>query len=91
MFWAKIHGEILAACDKNLLDKKFSEGGAVLELKKNFYGGDLVTAEALEKLLKEKNNINLVGSAAIAVAEKLNMVAETKRIKNIPYAMIFRV
>ena len=42
MIWIKKHGEVLAACDENIIGKRFSDGELELHLNEKFYKGKLV-------------------------------------------------
>jgi hypothetical protein len=89
--YAKKNNEVLAACDENLLGKRFEEGELVLDVKESFYKGELVEEEAFSGLLKAARNINLVGEHTIGVAKKMNLVDKVGRIENVPYAIILKV
>jgi hypothetical protein len=91
MIYAKRHANVLAACDANLLGKRFEEKELVLDVKESFYMGELVEEDELAALLTSARNINLVGEKTIRVAKKNKMVGSIGRIKGVPYAMIFRL
>ncbi len=84
---------IVAACDAELLGKVFREGEMVLDLKKyrSFYDGEKVTEGELAVLLKDAENINLVGKKTIAAAGKRINVdsAGVRKIKGIPHLQIY--
>jgi len=91
MISVKRHGGVLAACDASLLGKKFEENELVLDIKKSFYGGQLIEEKELTELLLTATNINLVGEQTIRIAKKKGIVSQTGKIGGIPYAMIFKV
>ena len=91
MIWIKRHGKILAACDESIVGKKFSENKLELHLKEDFYKGELIDEKKFTKLLEEAENINLVGENTIRIANKKSLIAEVKKIKGVPYAIIFKI
>lgn len=94
----KIHvhpdeGEVLAVADATLIGKTIEEGKLQLNVSERFYHGELVSLEELEEKLQESGNINLVGTHAFTVAQKMGLVSEKgiKRIAGVPYACIYKV
>lgn len=92
MFYVKIHQIdktriLVAACDKDLKGKKFSENRLQLDLTSSFYSGELMDAAHLKPILRRCYSFNLVGDdvVSIAVAEKITSEKYIKKIKNIPY------
>ncbi|RLF61457.1 MAG: DUF424 domain-containing protein [Thermoplasmata archaeon] len=94
MFYAKVYhieGETLVAiCDKNLLGKRFEEEKLLLEVKREFYGGNIVDREEASKLLKMATIANLVGENIISLAIELGIVKRENvlKIQNIPHAQM---
>lgn len=87
----KSQGErILAACDQEILGKKFSEGNLKLEVKKNFYKGTLTPLEELGKKIPQATIVNLAGNAVVNFALEKNLVKEGNVliISNIKHAQI---
>lgn len=91
MIFAKKTGRVLAACDEDLVGKKFEENELVLNVSKSFYMGELVGEQELSGMLAEAENINLVGEQTINIAKRNNLVGKIGRIKGVPYAIIFRL
>ncbi len=95
MIVGKMHelmGEkVLAACDKDLLEKEFSQGDLSVKLGKNFYGEDVISKEELIALLKECTTANLFGEETIAVARELYEITNVITIAGIPHAQIFKI
>ncbi len=87
----KKNGEVLAACDENLVGKKFEENDLVLDIKKSFYLDRTVEEKELSVMLAEAKNINLVGEQTINIAKRDKLVNGVGRIRGIPYAVIFRL
>ncbi len=96
-FFAKTYrtqGELLvAACDKDLLGKIFSEGKLVLDVRREFYGTDLVKWEALSSLLRAATIANLVGESAVSKAIESGFIEKGNvlRVKGVPHAQMVRI
>ena len=58
-------GLMIAACNCDLLGKTFKDGKLVLDISKEFYGGEKVAAEAAIDMLRVATVANLVGEDAI--------------------------
>lgn len=56
---------LLAACDKELLGKKFEEEDIQLDVSESFYGGDECDKEKICNQIKKSNIVNLVGENII--------------------------
>ncbi len=78
MFYVKIYrvrGEVLlAACDKEILGKKLSDGQYHLDVCKEFYGGKLMDVNEFTKLLSNVTIANLTGNKVVETAIKLGFV-----------------
>lgn len=75
----KIHkgsSEIVAICDKELLGKVFSDGKYELKVSEHFYNGEELNEDKIEKIMKESNNLNIVGENSINLALKLKRIKE---------------
>jgi hypothetical protein len=84
-------GGVLAACDENLLGKKFEDGELILHVKESFYFDRKVGEEEFSRMLAEAKNINLVGEQTINIAKRDKLISNVGRIKGVPYAIIFRL
>ena len=91
MIWTRIKGEMLAACDENLLGSVLKKDGLEVELKHSFYGEKLIEEEEFRKVLKEKGNINLFGKNAIRIAKDEGLIQTVGNIGNVPYAIIIKM
>jgi len=97
MIYIKIHKsnnqEILAVCDKELIGKTFRDKDICLKITEDFYKGKLVKENKAIELMKNNNNINIVGEKSINLAIKSNLISEDNiiRIKKIPHAQIFSI
>lgn len=81
---------LVAACDSNLLGKKFTEGKLKLEISKEFYESIIVDDEAFLNQLNFATIANLVGENVISKAIEAGIVDESCVIKidGIPHAQI---
>ena len=84
---------LLAACDKELLGKKFSEGELSLQVKEDFYKGEIVELETFAEKLKQANIVNLVGDQVVNKAIELGLVDSDSiiKIKNTPHVQIVKI
>ncbi len=81
---------ILAACDKELLGKKFKEGIVVLYVKESFYKGELVDEEGLKNAMKYATIMNLVGERCVKIAIEEGYVDEDMvlYVEGVPHAQM---
>ncbi len=91
MIFVKRHQGVLAACDEDLVGKKFEDGELILDIKESFYRGEIVSGKELSEMLADYSNINLVGEQTIKIAKGIKLIDKVGRIKGVPYAMIFKV
>lgn len=94
MIYVKIHkgsGEVIAVCDEDLIGKKFSEGKLCLDVKEDFYKGELVDEDKCKEILKNAANLNIVGKNSIGIALKEKIIDESSiiKIKEVPHAQIY--
>ena len=70
-------GEVLvAACDKEILGKVFTEGELQLEVSKRFYCGELKDLKELSRILNEATIANLVGDKVVDYAVSCGLVSK---------------
>lgn len=88
-------GKIVAACDKELIGKRFEDGKLTLDLEKNarFYKGKPSTEEELKKAMQDADSINLVGEKAVKAAVDAGIIeaSAVKRIAGIPHIQVYRL
>lgn len=80
----------LALCDDNLVGCEFEEGVIYLNLKSNFYKGDVMEPADIKKLLEASNSINAVGELSTKLVAELFPQAKIKTIQKIPFIHIYR-
>ena len=84
---------LLAACDKELLGKKFEEEDIQLDVSESFYGGDETKTDQICEELKHSNIANLVGEKVIdAVIEAgFGDKEDVLWIDDVPHLQILRI
>jgi len=91
-FWAKSHhGGLLAACDEDLLGRKFEAKGAVFDVSRKFYGGKLVDEDELGRMLAEARSANIAGKSAVLIAKRQGLISCTRSIGGVEYAIVVKV
>ncbi len=81
---------VVAACDSELLGKKYREGQIKLEVS-SFYEGALIDEEALPNFLKDATIVNLVGERSVACAADQGYIDPdcVMKIEGVPHVQIF--
>ena len=95
--YVKIHEDkrydrlVVAICDEDLIGKEFSEGNAKLSITERFYKGEKKSEEEIIKIMKDADNLNLVGKKTISLAIKQEIVSEKFliKIKGVPHAQVY--
>jgi hypothetical protein len=84
---------ILAACDRDLWGKTFEEGKRILEVRKEFYGEELLDGNEFACLLREATIANLVGEEVVSHSQALGYVdpEAVLRIQGVPHAHIYQL
>lgn len=79
MFYLKFHdvpGEVLvAACDSDILGKRFSRGKLQIEVNERFYGSALVGEEEVLSALGRATIANIVGNNIVGKAVERSLVS----------------
>ncbi|MGM0510799.1 MAG: DUF424 domain-containing protein [Thermoplasmatota archaeon] len=84
---------LLAACDSELLGKKFCEGEITLDVKESFYSGKEGTPSELCKNFKEATIANLIGEKTIdtAISDGFGGEEDILWVDGIPHLQIVRM
>ena len=84
---------VLAACDLSLLGKKIKHAEIEFEVRRGFYGGEKISGKKLAGLLREHDNINLVGHKVVGIALREKIVAEERvlMLGEVPHVQVFRI
>ncbi len=97
MFFLKIHDsenkKACAVCDSEILGKIFEENERILDVDKDFFGGEKVHPDKIAEHIRSAHTSNIIGNRIIAElinAGALNP-ASVKEICGVKYAMIFKI
>jgi uncharacterized protein len=96
--YLKIHrnpggGDIVAVCDRELLNQVLTDGGRKVWITDSFYGNRLTEEEQVRAALDGACNINLMGERAVALAIEMGLLERSACIfiGSVPHALIYRV
>jgi hypothetical protein len=96
--YMKIHrnlagDEVVAVCDRELLNTTVSSGEIEIHISESFYGGRLSTAEEVTEVLVRAGNVNIMGERSVALAVGLGLVDKNGciRIGPVVHAQIIRL
>lgn len=83
---------LVAACDSELIGKKFSEGKLCLEIS-SFYDGKKVSEKIFLEHMSNATSANLVGKKTVDAAINANFIDKENviRIQGVPYCIMVRV
>lgn len=84
---------LIGACDEKLLGKKFEDGKFQIDVTRDFYDGERISAEVLKKYLHDATIANLVGEETIKCAIATGLVDPdcVIKIKGVPHAQMVRI
>ena len=95
--YLKIHrspgtGDVVAVCDRELLNTTIADGNLKVTVSEYFYGGTPVDETAVTEALSKGDNVNLIGERAVGVAVKLGLIsrADCIMIGSVPHVQIYR-
>ena len=91
----KAYRRIVAVSDPELLGKRFAEDKLQLEIKEDFYGGELLEEERVLKILTAENaddsTFNFAGKKSVEAGRKAGIIGKGKKsviiIQGIPHAI----
>jgi len=92
-FYIKIHkqpdGQVVAACDKEILGKTFSNGNLKITISEQFYKGELKQINEVLDILSRCDNFNIAGNYIVneAINNKIISKESILIIESIPIAM----
>lgn len=95
MFYSKTFKKedhfVVAICDQNLIGKKIGKN-LEFEVKKEFYGNELIDSEKAVELMKKSTIGNLVGKQIVKLAMKKKFITKENVmfIGDIPHAQFIR-
>ncbi|MFH1802705.1 MAG: DUF424 family protein [archaeon] len=95
--YLKIHEsyrKVVALADSDLLGKVFEEGKRQLDVRENFYKGDLVEEERAIDMLKslavDDATFNIVGKDSVSAALKAEIITKemVANVQDVPFALV---
>jgi len=96
--YLKVHripgaGEVVAACDADLMDATLIHGDVEICITKGFYGTECADEEDVRTALAGAENVNIIGKRVVALAVAMGLIAEKDciMIGGVPHAQIFRI
>jgi hypothetical protein len=94
----KIHrspgmGEIVAVCDRELINTTISHEKLNVEITEAFYGTCPATEQEIKEALRTAGNINLMGERAVSLAIELGLITRSGciMIGDVPHAQIYQL
>ena len=84
---------LVAACDLNLLGKTLKFGKINFKVRRDFYGGSIMSAEDAMDLMRRGTTVNMVGSEIVkkAIEDGLIHPQAVLDISGVPHAQIVRL
>ncbi len=96
MMFLKVHrtpdGEVVAACDRELLNTALVHGEVEVHISETFYGNTPATGEQLRAALATATNANLFGTRTVEIAIACGAVERgcVVMVGGVPHAQVFR-
>ena len=84
-------GDIVAVCDRELINTTISHDKLTVKITEDFYGSCPATEQEIRDALKSAGNINLMGERAVGIAIELGLITKSGciLIGNVPHAQIY--
>ena len=84
---------MLNICDKNLLGKTLNRDNFSLKISEEYYAEKIVEKEEAKDLLKQSDNINMVGKDIIDLSVNMGIGSEkgVKVIDGVPFLIVFKM
>jgi hypothetical protein len=84
-------GDIVAVCDRELLNTTIRHGEVSIQVSEWFYGNCPASEMEVAEALKKAGNINLIGKRAVRFAIELGLVTQSGciMIGEIPHAQVY--
>ena len=84
-------GDIVAVCDRELLNTTIRQGGLLVKISEAFYGTCPATEDMVRDALKKAGNINLMGKRSVGVALEMGIITRSGCIiiGDIPHAQVY--
>ena len=84
-------GDIVAVCDRELLNTTISNGELSVQITEWFYGNCPASEDMVRTALKKAGNINLMGKRSVSIAIEMGLVTPSGciMIGDIPHAQVY--
>lgn len=84
-------GDIVAVCDRELLNTTIRHGELSVKISEAFYGNCPATEDMVREALKKAGNINLMGKRSVGVAMEMGIISRSGciLIGDIPHAQVY--
>jgi hypothetical protein len=84
-------GDIVAVCDRELLNTTITNGELSVKISEWFYGNCPASEEMVRAALKKAGNINLMGKRSVSVAIDMGLLTQSGciMIGDIPHAQVY--
>jgi hypothetical protein len=84
-------GDIVAVCDRELLNTTISHGELSVQVTEWFYGNCPASEDMVRAALKKAGNINLIGKRSVSIAIDMGLVTPSGciMIGKIPHAQVY--
>jgi hypothetical protein len=84
-------GDIVAVCDRELLNTTIRHGELSIQVTEWFYGNCPASEDMVRAALKKAGNINLMGKRSVSIAIDMGLVTQSGciMIGEIPHAQVY--
>ncbi len=85
--------EVVAVCDRELLNTTITHGDITIRISESFYGSRQAGEEEVRTILETASNANLIGERCVALAVEMGFVERSGCIMlgTVPHAQVFRI
>jgi len=84
-------GDIVAVCDRELLNTTICHGELSVKITEAFYGNCPASEDMVKAALKKAGNINLMGKRSVSIALDMGLITPSGciMIGEIPHAQVY--
>ncbi|MDD1658490.1 MAG: DUF424 domain-containing protein [Methanomicrobiales archaeon] len=85
--------EVVAICDRELLNTTIVHGDVTIPISESFYGSRPAGEEEVRRTLAGASNANLIGERCVALAVEMGIVERSgcMMLGKVPHAQVFRI
>jgi uncharacterized protein len=94
----KIHrspdtGDVVAVCDRELINTTLSNGTITVTILESFYGNKQASEDEVRAALKKAGNANLMGERTVGLAISMGLLTRSEciMIDTVPHAQIYQL